>query len=256
MRPIHIEGGKVLIDGGLSETSVTLEGGVITEIGDPCPPGALIIDASDLLVLPGIIDIHGDAFERQIMPRPGVQFPHALALLDTDRQLAAAGITTAYHGLTLSWEPGLRSVDAAAGFLRVLKKERSRLAGLSVDEYLAQLNDVWKRRSEVRTYVEHLAAKARDNGVVMLSHDDRTMDERSFYRDLGASIAEFPITRDAIDDARMNDEPDRTRRAQCCARRQPYSCVERDRYDQRWQVHGPRVRLSLSINACGHRSID
>ncbi len=126
MRPIHIERGKVLIDGGLSDTSVTVEGSTIAAFGDPCPHGALIIDASDLLVLPGIIDIHGDAFERQIMPRPGVQFSHVLALLDTDRQLAAAGITTAYHGLTLSWEPGLRSVDAAANFLQVLKKECSR----------------------------------------------------------------------------------------------------------------------------------
>jgi alpha-D-ribose 1-methylphosphonate 5-triphosphate diphosphatase len=27
------------------------------------------------MVLPGIIDIHGDAFERQIQPRPGIDFP-------------------------------------------------------------------------------------------------------------------------------------------------------------------------------------
>ncbi|MDX1729628.1 MAG: alpha-D-ribose 1-methylphosphonate 5-triphosphate diphosphatase, partial [Aurantimonas coralicida] len=32
------------------------------------------LDAEGLLVLPGIVDIHGDAFERQIMPRPGVRF--------------------------------------------------------------------------------------------------------------------------------------------------------------------------------------
>ena len=33
------------------------------------------IDASGLMVLPGIVDLHGDAFERQMMPRPGVDFP-------------------------------------------------------------------------------------------------------------------------------------------------------------------------------------
>ena len=64
------------------------------------------------LVLPGVVDIHGDAFERQIMPRPRTMFPLDIALLDTDRQLAANGITTAYHGITVSWEPGLRSLAA------------------------------------------------------------------------------------------------------------------------------------------------
>ena len=32
------------------------------------------LDARGLLVLPGIVDIHGDAFERQLQPRPGVGF--------------------------------------------------------------------------------------------------------------------------------------------------------------------------------------
>jgi alpha-D-ribose 1-methylphosphonate 5-triphosphate diphosphatase len=54
------------------------------------------------------VDLHGDAFERAIMPRPGVTFPYDGALLDVDRQLLANGITTEFHGLTLSWEGGLR----------------------------------------------------------------------------------------------------------------------------------------------------
>jgi alpha-D-ribose 1-methylphosphonate 5-triphosphate diphosphatase len=36
----------------------------------------------------------------------------ALALADSERQLLANGITTAFHGVTLSWEPGLRSPAA------------------------------------------------------------------------------------------------------------------------------------------------
>ncbi len=59
-----------------------------------------------LLVLPGIIDIHGDAFERQMMPRPGVDFPIDVALFESDRQAIANGITTVFHGVTWSWEPG------------------------------------------------------------------------------------------------------------------------------------------------------
>src|SRR5262249_61125076 len=70
------------------------------------------IDASGLLVLPGLVDIHGDAFERQLMPRPGVAFDADVALMETDRQLVANGITTAFHAVTWSWEPGLRGRES------------------------------------------------------------------------------------------------------------------------------------------------
>jgi alpha-D-ribose 1-methylphosphonate 5-triphosphate diphosphatase len=73
------------------------------------------------LVLPGIIDLHGDAFERQWMPRPRVFFPVEMALLETDRQLLANGITTAFHGLTVSWEPGLRGVEHGRQMFEALR---------------------------------------------------------------------------------------------------------------------------------------
>lgn len=47
-----------------------------------------------------------------MQPRPGVGFPVDLALADTEAQLLANGITTAFHAVTLSWEPGLRSPEA------------------------------------------------------------------------------------------------------------------------------------------------
>ena len=70
-------------------------------------------DAEGGLVLPGIIDLHGDAFERAIQPRAGVLFDTVPALRDADRQVVANGITTVFHAITVSWESGLRSVDTA-----------------------------------------------------------------------------------------------------------------------------------------------
>ena len=75
---------------------------------------------------PAIVDIHGDAFERQLMPRPGVHFGHDMALAETDKQLIANGITTAYHGVTLSWEPGLRSADACREFMAAMERMKPR----------------------------------------------------------------------------------------------------------------------------------
>jgi alpha-D-ribose 1-methylphosphonate 5-triphosphate diphosphatase len=83
-------------------------------------------DASDLLVLPGIVDLHGDAFERQVQPRPGVDFPMDLAVAETEAQLLGNGITTAFHGVTLSWEPGLRSARAWTALLDALAAHRPR----------------------------------------------------------------------------------------------------------------------------------
>ena len=70
----------------------------------------------------GGLDLHGDAFERQIMPRPGVTFPLELAFLDTDEQLVANGITTGFHGITYSWEPGLRGRETVIKVLKALRK--------------------------------------------------------------------------------------------------------------------------------------
>ena len=87
-----------------------IEGGLL--LGETCADIASVrrFDASGCWVMPGIVDIHGDAHERALQPRPGVGFGVDFAWRDTAAQLLAAGITTAYLGVTLSWEPGLRSL--------------------------------------------------------------------------------------------------------------------------------------------------
>lgn len=123
-RPWSIIGGRALIDGRLLSADVHLDRRLV----DRAPTGARSLDAAGLLVLPGIVDLHGDAFERQVMPRPGVSFDLALALLETDRQLVANGITTAFHGVTWSWEPGLRGAENARALLDALETMAGTLA--------------------------------------------------------------------------------------------------------------------------------
>jgi alpha-D-ribose 1-methylphosphonate 5-triphosphate diphosphatase len=107
----------VLTDDGVQEVTCLVEDGRIVALGAAVPSGTRALDGTGLMLLPGIVDLHGDAFERQLQPRPGVDFPAAPALLDTDRQLLANGITTAFHGVTLSWEPGLRSLETFRALL-------------------------------------------------------------------------------------------------------------------------------------------
>lgn len=124
--PLVIAGARLLLaDAVTPPTTVTVADGRIAAVGSAAPTQARTIRAEGLLVAPGLVDIHGDAFERQVQPRPGVDFRHDLALVDTDAQLLANGITTAFHGVTLSWEPGLRSEAA----FRALVAARAALAG-------------------------------------------------------------------------------------------------------------------------------
>ena len=130
-----ITGGDVLSGGEfLPGGSVMVCGGTILSVGQEFAMedgmrgrGLAVFNAKGLKILPGIVDLHGDAFERQLMPRPGVHFPHALALMETDRQMLGNGITTAFHGLTWSWEPGLRGKPAAHAFMAALAEVRNRL---------------------------------------------------------------------------------------------------------------------------------
>jgi alpha-D-ribose 1-methylphosphonate 5-triphosphate diphosphatase len=128
MTDIFIDGGRTLLGRNFIETSLQIAGGEITSLGSENARGALGLDASDLLVLPGIVDLHGDAFERQLMPRPGVDFPVDVALADSDKQAIANGITTVFHGTTWSWEPGLRGTDNARNLLEAIETLRPQLA--------------------------------------------------------------------------------------------------------------------------------
>ncbi|CCE04024.1 alpha-D-ribose 1-methylphosphonate 5-triphosphate diphosphatase [Bradyrhizobium sp. STM 3809] len=128
MIDISISSGRCLIGSDLVDTSLTVVDGVIDQLDATAAVAALSLDASGLTVLPGIVDIHGDAFERQMMPRAGVDFPIDIALVDSDRQAVSNGITTVFHATTWSWEPGLRSAGNARQLLEAIEGLRPRLA--------------------------------------------------------------------------------------------------------------------------------
>lgn len=122
-----IRGGRALVQQDILDTFLQITDGEISAVGNGGAHASLDLDASGLLVMPGIVDIHGDAFERQMMPRPGVDFPIDVALLDSDRQAISNGLTTVFHATTWSWEPGLRSGDNAERLLGAIEAMRPRL---------------------------------------------------------------------------------------------------------------------------------
>ena len=126
---LAIQGATVLTPAGwVQEATVLIADGQFVSIDQAVKPsGYVAIDATGLWMLPGMVDIHGDAFERMICPRPGVNFPLEMAIAENDRTLLAAGITTFFYSITDSFEPGLRSRDTLRQLMAIVLNQQTRL---------------------------------------------------------------------------------------------------------------------------------
>ncbi|MEI4485726.1 alpha-D-ribose 1-methylphosphonate 5-triphosphate diphosphatase [Frigidibacter sp. MR17.14] len=112
--PLRLTGAEILRDGVMQRRSLALEGGRITR--GPLPE----VDMTGFYLLPGIIDLHGDAFERHITPRPSASFDIVQGLASADREAAANGVTTAFLAQGWSWEGGPRGPEACEHLLAAL----------------------------------------------------------------------------------------------------------------------------------------
>ena len=117
---LRLTGATILRDGALQQRSIAFSEGRITR--GPLPE----VDLTGYLILPGIIDLHGDAFERHISPRPSAPFALQTGLRATDRDAAANGVTTAWLAQSWSWEGGTRGPDFALSLMQALSDYRAR----------------------------------------------------------------------------------------------------------------------------------
>lgn len=120
--PLRLTRARALIEGTLQDHALTIADGRITDTP------ARELDLSGYLLLPGIIDLHGDGFERHLSPRPSAPFNPVKALSSAAAELAVNGITTAWFAQSWSWEGMHRSGAAAVGLLEALTAARPTLA--------------------------------------------------------------------------------------------------------------------------------
>ena len=91
----------VLPDRVVPSASLRFAGGAIAEVLDGPAPHA-DLRGTGLTAIPGLVDLHGDMLERELEPRPGAAFPMEVSLIELDKRLAAAGVTTAYAAISFS----------------------------------------------------------------------------------------------------------------------------------------------------------
>lgn len=78
--------------------SLHVQNGLIHAIGSPSDVAGSVDLEGDWL-MPGLVEMHTDNFERHLMPRPKVSWGEWPALLAHDAEVAAAGITTVFDAL-------------------------------------------------------------------------------------------------------------------------------------------------------------
>ena len=122
---LDLLGAEVLGPEGLTQERLSFAEGVVT-----AETAGRTVDLSGFLVLPGIVDLHGDGFERHLAQRRGAMKQLDAGLVATEAELAANGITTAVLAQFVSWEGGMRGLEFAK---RVFTAIRDVSPGLVTD---------------------------------------------------------------------------------------------------------------------------
>jgi alpha-D-ribose 1-methylphosphonate 5-triphosphate diphosphatase len=111
----------ILPDQEVADGDVTIDDGRLAAICG-AGGGARELDCEGCLLLPGLIDLHCDALEKEVEPRPRALFPLPMAVAQADRRNAACGITTPFHAISFSGcEWGVRNDRLAADLARTVR---------------------------------------------------------------------------------------------------------------------------------------
>jgi alpha-D-ribose 1-methylphosphonate 5-triphosphate diphosphatase len=159
----------VLPDTVIDDAVVAVRDGLIAAV-EPHPAGlSADVDGEGLLCIPGVVDTHSDALEKERLPRPGAELPIEFALLSLEGKLRAAGVTTVFHGAGFEQSMGRgtpRTVEAAKLFCQTVEE---RVDGL-VDHRILYRLDV-RSPEGLAALKDQLADTP---GVPLVSHEDHT----------------------------------------------------------------------------------
>jgi alpha-D-ribose 1-methylphosphonate 5-triphosphate diphosphatase len=176
-----------------------VENGEIAEIGTGCDVPAGAIDCAGEFVAPGLIELHTDNLERHIEPRPGVDWPHAAAIVAHDAELASTGITTVFDALRVG------SINRGkGGYSKYARSVASEILDLRARDML-KISHFLHLRAEVcsETLVEELAEFGPEDRVGIVSLMDHTPGQRQF-RDI-KKLEQYVKSKRGMSDAEFED---------------------------------------------------
>lgn len=95
---------NILINEEFVEADIVIKGEFIKSI-DAYGSNEVAVDLGEKKIVPGIVDLHSDAIEKEIEPRHGATFPVELAIAELDKKLSMAGVTTMFHAIGFEDNP-------------------------------------------------------------------------------------------------------------------------------------------------------
>jgi alpha-D-ribose 1-methylphosphonate 5-triphosphate diphosphatase len=266
-----VEGGLRVAGDRIEAVGPDLQAGTSESASDPKGRGSAtggpadrVVDVGGRLVVPGLVDLHGDSIEDHLFPRDGVRMRTPVAMETADRENVAAGVTTKFHAIsfmnsaTRNRSPELgREIAAAiddgpdgdspslaADHRLHARCELTESDAVETVEELVEAGavdlvsvmthipgegqfrnydgfDDWydgrdlpreqaRERYERKTSTtaaaiergaERVIEFARAAGVPVATHDDVDRETLERRQDLGADIAEYPVTLDAAETA-------------------------------------------------------
>jgi alpha-D-ribose 1-methylphosphonate 5-triphosphate diphosphatase len=97
--PVVFTNAQLVLQDEVVKGSLTSQHGLIHHIDQGSSSVTQAIDLQGDYLIPGLVEVHTDNFERHMMPRPKVRWDDSPALLAHDAEIAAAGITTVLDAL-------------------------------------------------------------------------------------------------------------------------------------------------------------
>jgi len=97
--PVVFTNAQLVLQDEVVKGSLTSQHGLIQHIDQGLSSVLQAIDLQGDYLIPGLVEVHTDNFERHMMPRPKVRWDDSPALLAHDAEIAAAGITTVLDAL-------------------------------------------------------------------------------------------------------------------------------------------------------------
>lgn len=180
--------GRVVTPDGVREGGVRVEGDRIAAVGDvETSETRTTIDADGRLVMPGLVDLHGDDIEGHLFPRSGARMDLDVALSSADRATIAAGITTKFHAISFEHDAEAnRSPELATRLTESIAEADDLLA----DHRLHARCEVTQQRS-VEAVLEVIDRGAADL-VSVMSH----IPGKGQFRDVEAFVAYYEDAND------------------------------------------------------------
>jgi len=164
----------------LDDATVASENGQLLSVEEHRSyAGAL--DGRSAFCLPGLVDSHCDAIEREVSPRPTVSFDPGFALRSLEARFLAAGVTTACHGVSFGSESDrLRTPEMAAALVEVIAARRAGGARL---DHRVLFRLPARAAGSVDRAIDSLPGGQPAGDVPLLSFEDHTPGQGQ-YRDL------------------------------------------------------------------------